>query len=259
MHYEIYLDVILLNQLILHCCILFFAASIRGIKVRVLRLMIASVICVSVGCFFLLLVRLPYFFRMFLSAIGGLALLCGIGFPIVSFKNFAKNCLGIMIATFILGGVTYFLEGRFHIMKNCILFAAFQLVFTPFLCWVVRSIRTKKKKLYPVTLYFEEEQTVSVIALADSGNCLRDDDGKGICVLADSLCPDHFSTDKDILFQVLGAKNNVMRGGRVKKLVVHTQEGNEIYENVPVSIYPGSISAGGKYEMILHSDYYIRE
>lgn len=259
MQYEIYLDIIIFNQFFLNVCILLLVSCMRGIRGNFLRIPVAALVSALCGCILFAPIPFGYLLKSAISVMLSLLFLGGIGFPVQSFKNFAKNCLGILLATMLLGGISTFTYKRIPLMNNTFINLSVMSLLTVTACLIIQRIRRKNRSMYPVTLYFGADSIISTIALADTGNRLSDETGKGICVISSQLCPPNFKTEKVIAFEVLGHATSSMKGGVLERMVIHTQEGKLVYEEVPVAVCPGSISRGGKFEMILQSNYYMRE
>lgn len=259
MRYEIYLDLILLRQLVLNCCVLFLAACMRGTRVNGKRILPAVLLAGIVGLTVYLPIPIPYVMKSVLGIFLSLLLLSLIAYPVVSWENYGKNCAAIVFATFFLGGISTLALHRFRSLGGGFCCMFLPVLLTPVCCLGISKIRRRMRMFYPVSLYFDSETVVSTVALADTGNRLEDEDGNAVCILAGQVCPKHFTADKVIVYQVLGNRKSTMRGGVLEKMVIHTQEGIQTYEKIPVAIYPGEISSNGKYEMILQSNYCMRE
>lgn len=258
MQYEIFLEVVYVHYSVIAFCVLFNAAAIRGIQLKLLRAVIASLCAGGVGCVGLVACSLIHPFCAVISFLIAVLLLSAIAFPIVSIRNYRKNCLAVLVSMVLVGGVSIVLENRLHILKNVIFCAGVLLVVACLFAYGIRRIKTKRSLYYPVTLYFDGEVN-SVMALADSGNRIKDAQGRAVCVLSQGLVPADFSIENVYAVRLLGTKEQQLKGGIVSKMVVHTREGNLEYESVPVAVFPGVVSATGKFEMILESNYCMRE
>ena len=259
MRYEIYLDVILFRQLVLNCCVLFLSACMRGMKVDRKRILPAVLSAGMIGTAVYLPLPIPYVVKSIMGIVLSLFLLSLIAYPAVSWENYCKNCAAIVFATFFLGGISTLAFHKFRNLGGEFLCTFFPVLLTPACCFGISKIRRRMRMFYPVSLYFDSDTVVSTVALADTGNRLEDEDGNAVCILSQKACPKNFTADKVIVYQVLGNRKSTMRGGMLKKMVIHTQEGVQTYEKIPVAIYPGEISSDGKYEMILQSNYCMRE
>lgn len=258
MQYEIYLDVIFLQYATISFAVLLIASAIRGIRIKFSRLLFATLFGAIAGCLSWMAGRSTGAVGAVVFLIVTVCLLSLIAFPIVSLRNYQKNCFGIFVSLFLLGGMSLFGKSRLHIMKNIMLFAVCVLGAALLFVYIVRCVKVRQCLYYPVSLYFEEEVR-SVIALADSGNHIEDARGRAVCVLAQHLCPANFKEEAKFEVKTLGKEAQQMKGGMLRKMVVHTKEGNLVYEDVPIAFYQGDITSTGKFEMILQTNYCIRE
>ncbi len=259
MRYEIYLDVILLRQLVLNCCVLFLAACMRGIRVDGKRILPAALSAGIVGLTVYLPIPMLYVMKSILGIFLSLLLLSLIAYPFVSWENYGKNSVATVFATFFLGGISTLVFHKFRSFGGGFCYMFLPVLLTPICCLGICKIRRRMSVFYPVSLYFDSDTVVSTVALADTGNRLEDEEGNAVCILSQQACPKHFTADKVIVYQVIGNRKSTMKGGMLEKMVIHTQEGIQTYEKIPVAIYPGEISSNGKYEMILQSNYCMRE
>lgn len=257
MQYEIFLEVVFVQYAVIALCVMVFAAAMRGLRMNVFRLILGVCAGGGLGCAGLTAGRMWPFMPALLLVITVL-FLAAVAFPFVSMRNYRKNAFAVFLSMFLVGGISVVLHHRVHILRDIVWFSGV-LLFCAVLCaYLMKYLKARQCLIYPVTLFFDEE-IKSVRALADSGNRIKDANGQTVCVLEQQLVPDDFTLEAEYLIRTLGAEEQGLKGGVIEKMIVHTREGNLVYKNVPLAIYQGRVSGAGKFEMILPSNYCIRE
>lgn len=257
MQYVIYLDVIFLNQFVMNLCALFIANSIRSVYSHKIRMIVASLIAAGAGCLAIMVTSIPYIVKYPYCAIFPQIILVLVAYPRVGIINIIKNSMAVLFGCFLLGGISTCICRVFPFLQFRLYYLFVMILITLAVYQGIRCVRKKYKRFYPVTIYFSQESVISVIALADTGNCLCDENGKGVCIINRGICPESFSTEQNFSFCALGTEEGNMRGGYIEKMIIHMQDENRVFEQVPIAIYSGQISKNGKCEMILQSNYFM--
>ena len=258
MQYEILMEVVFLQYTVLTACVLLTAAAFRGLRILGYRLLSGALCGGILGCIGLVISIRLHSMLLCVLFIGVVFLLSAVAFPIVSRQNYRKNNLAVLVSIFMVGGISIIMNRRLYILKHVFFFALVMIASAVLTAYAVRKIKVKRCQIYPVTLYWNGE-VKSVRALADSGNRIADTQGRSVCVCSQDIFTSDFTGVTMYCIRTLGKETKEMKGGIVEKMIVHTREGNFVYQNVPAVIYPGHVSASGEFEMILHSNYCIRE
>lgn len=258
MQYEIFMEVVFLQYTVLTTCVLLTAAAFRGLRIWGYRLLFGALCGGILGCIGLVISIRLHSLVLCAFFVGMVFLLSAVAFPIISRKNYKKNSFAVLVSIFMVGGISIVMNQRLHILKHVFFFAFVMLAAALLTAYTVRKIKVKRCQIYPVTLYWNGE-VKSVRALADSGNRIADAQGKSVCVCSQDILASDFSVATMYCIRTLGKETQQMKGGILEKMIVHTREGNFVYQNVPAAIYPGHVSASGEFEMILHTNYCIRE
>lgn len=264
MKYEIYLDSIFTIQFVTDYCVLMLTASLMKLKATRLRIIIAALAGAVGGCLILLPIgisgNLKYLLLFPLFAV----LMTGIAFRVRGMQQYLSMMLCLLASSFILGGIAKWITGLKWIpditeIRIVALISIYILLQAGI--YLYRRQKNGAESIFvPVTLTMSGEEngqnTVSVIALRDTGNRLRENStGKAVCILENSVMPIGEDHDYTVTYHTLGNDNDELKAQMIPKMIIHTKEGDVVSKDVMLAFYPGKISKRGAYHMILHPEY----
>ncbi|MCL2698677.1 MAG: sigma-E processing peptidase SpoIIGA [Defluviitaleaceae bacterium] len=291
---HIYADVVFAINLIMNAFILWIAAKLRSRYVPPWRILCAGAVMSGLYCLLMFVARLRPFMNIFaavfiialgivvcfrprdvreLAILTGLAhvaafALGGIGMALFYFTNIG-DMLGNMLT------VSY-RNFSVHLLlaSSCIFYILIRL----FARWS-NSLAVKKQALYPVKISCGGDD-ISLTALVDTGNSLRDPISKSPVMIAEFNAVKHFLPDslklifyekkeddldawvnvlddgfagrvRMIPFAGLGIQNGLLFGFRPDKVEVMNDNKTDIFNDVVVGISNFSLSHEGKYQGLL--------
>lgn len=260
MKYEVYLDTVFLIQFVLNYCVLMLTASFMKLITSRLRIILAALIGAGGSCL------------MFLPGGSGAGIKFVILFGIITFmmirvafhvRGYKLNLLmflTILTVIFLLGGVTQWVVGRLGVSDTSWLWLAFIIAFYNLLQFALKQYRRQKSHFVPVTIDLgmegEMHNKVSVIALIDSGNRLREETtGKPVCILENDVFKIQTTKNYEVTYHSLGNREAKMQAIIVPEIVIHFGEGDLKQKEVMIASYPEKITKKGSYHMILHPAY----
>ena len=259
MKYEVYLDSIFFIQFVMNYCVLMLAATVMRLVTKRIRIVMAALIGAFGSCLLFVPLAINGLVKGFLVFAFFSVIMTGIAFRVRGSGHYICMLLSVVSALFLFGGITQWLMmvlgGRVSIFQwIAIIVAVYGM-----LRWVIHLYRKQKSVFLPVSIRIETEdgqKEISVVALQDSGNRLRElSTGKGVCVLESGVLKISEDGEYRVLFRSLGNEADSMKAQIIPKMIVHTKEGDKIIQNVMLAFYQGKISQNGSYHMILHPEY----
>lgn len=260
MKYEVYLDTVFLIQFVLNYCVLMLTASFMKLITSRLRIILAALIGAGGSCL------------MFLPGGSGVGIKFVVMFGIITLmmirvafrvRGYKLNILmfsTILAVIFLLGGVTQWVVGSLGVSDTSWLWLTFIIVFYNLLQFALKQYRRQKSNFVPVTIDLgtenEMQNKISVIALIDSGNRLREETtGKPVCILENDVVKTQTTKTYEVTYHSLGNREAKMQAFIAPEIVIHFGEGDLKQQEVMIASYPEKITKKGSYHMILHPAY----
>lgn len=255
MYYEVYVDVLFVENLWMNAILLLLTAWAMELPVKAWK--IAAAACFgSLGACMLTILSaelsgIGYFLGTFLLAAGMISII------ISGRKHFWRSLFFLYMESFVLNGILRYLE-QFHALSG-VWFAVFSsgsLLFLLAAEKIFRIRRGKKALTYPVFLSCGTYR-VLVEALYDTGNGLYDPiSGKPVSILAGSILEDMLSkSDRLILPRMIPfhtiAENGVLEAYILDELEIQCGLEHRILKEPMVACMP---KESGQYQLILHRD-----
>ena len=258
MKYEVYLDTVFLIQFVMDYCTLSLTASLMKLKVTRLRIMIASMAGAMGSCLFFLPFGGNGYLKFIIIFIVFAMIMAGISFRVRGLRQYLCMLLTILATTFLLGGMVQWLMAFFGGKLPVLLWLSLVFGIYTVLQQGLRLYRRQKSLFIPVTLSLEddEEKKITVVALKDTGNRLREEEtGKAVCILEEGIVAFKPKKEYRVTYHTLGTEADAMKAHLISRMVIHTKEGDVTVKDVMLALYPGKISKKGAYHMILHPEY----
>ena len=260
MKYEVYLDTVFLIQFVLNYCVLMLTASFMKLITSRLRIILAAFVGAGGSCLMFLPGGSGAGFK-FVVIFGVITfMMIRIAFQVRGYKLNLLMFLTILAVIFLLGGATQWVVGSVGVSGTSWLWLTFIIVFYNLLQFALKKYRRQKSHFVPVTIDLgteeEMQNKISVIALIDSGNRLREETtGKPVCILENDVFKIQTTKNYEVTYHSLGNREAKMQAFIVPEIVIHFGEGDLKQKEVMIASYPEKITKKGSYHMILHPAY----
>lgn len=284
----IYIDIVLIENLIMNFIILLATGIILKEKIKIIRLLSSSLIgaIYSVVSYMSIL---EIYSSMILKIILSIVIVY-VAFNPQTIKKLWKDILIFYLTSFVFGGVAFALiyvvkpqdilmkNGLFlgtYPLKTIILGAiiAFAIILTAFT--VVKSKITKKDMFYEIEINLNGKK-IETIAMLDTGNQLKDPlTNTPVIVIEhtllydclpkeilnnlenllggefDSIPEEYMSKLKYIPFSSLGKQNGMLMGIKAEYIIIKNEECEKKISNAIIGIYNKSLTKRGEYRGLI--------
>ncbi len=250
MYYEFYIDQFFLEHLLTGYLLIATAAFLGRQKLPRKRVMAAGAANAAVMTALVCLGLPEWYFSGMLLA--GVVLFAGKGRG-----EFLKGLFFLLLTSVCFGGVLEVLTGLlgFPLMAGA--------VFAVFLLRAAGRFLTKQKALSDslVTVRLQwEERTETLRGMIDTGNCLEEPlTGRPVSIVdavpARRLLGETWEERRGfylIPFHSVGTGKGWMQGVTIDRMTVELSEGTAVIKRPVLAIYDGQVSAGGRFQVILH-------
>lgn len=171
-------------------------------------------------------------------------------------KAFVRRYLCCVMMNMLLGGVLQFFKQMLPARAYDLLLPISGVVLMLFV--VAEGIRQTRKQAYREVAFLVADQVEHMVALADTGNGLRDPlTGRAVCVVSDQW-KDRWVTPQQTLrcipYETVAGKD-FMEVIPVEKFLVKQQGQMQWQKDMMIGFGKASLFQGKKYQMILHKDY----
>lgn len=268
MYYEVYIDVLFLENFIMDSLLLLSVRKIQKLPVGYLRVFIGAMAGAILTCIVVLL-NLPSVLKyvIFYVFIAGIMVLVGLKQRTLSL--ILQSELLLYVVAMFYGGIMYFIYPYIRMVS---LFYAIAVVvyFVVDVFWKILSGAVKQYKNICKVIIFTAKGTFQLQALADTGNGLMDPvTGEAVCVI-----------DGKTARMILGVQNNmydeeinesqfenrvryivyrtiagedIMPVVRVRKMIIHASE-KKVIQKPLIGICKEPVSERHLYQMLLNPD-----
>ena len=285
----LYIDVILLENIIMNYIIILTTGMICKIDVKQLRIILSSILGSSYAIMSHLL-NLAVFANQLSKMLLSICMVY-IAFYPKNIKNMLKQLVIFYLTSFCFGGAAYYLLyginpsliksvngiliGTYPI-KIAILGGILGFFILNISFKVIKNKLTKKDMLYDVEIIYKEEKSCIKVIL-DTGNFLTDPITNTPVLIVeaqklDKIIPKELLENIDnitygnifehideelktkcsiIPFSSIGKNNGIMIGFRPDYIKIYTQEGEEIKRKVIIGIYQNKIAKNGLYSGLM--------
>ncbi len=271
--YEIYVDVLYGNCVVMNYLILTVTGVFLGRSATRLRKILISMLCAGINLCCILVLGIPAGLRTILGygicEILGLVLV----YRIRESDEMLRGVICMYLLTFLYGGCLSFLKDRIpylgqHGYTMPILLGVGCLG-SEMICRIHKKLKSDRKcreQLYEVRFLWEKN-AYSCTALYDTGNRLYEPLTKcPVCIIEQSVLGVSESRyEAAIPYHSVGCRSGMLYGVYVEAFCIcrgndkERIQGNDIIQRVLLAIYPGKLSAKGEYQMILHPELLVTE
>lgn len=278
MHYEVYIDIVFLTNLLMDYILLSAVGRIFGCKRSRRRTLAGAVLGAAISCLFLY-IRTESFLPAYMLIHGACALgMLIVGCGLKKGSLLLKAALSLYLAAFLCGGIWEVLGTEHLTGKTFLLFAGITWLVLCAGTYLSDSLKIRRKAIYPVTITHNGKDCF-FYGFYDSGNLLTDPvTGKPVSVICTQSLPKilsfemteqlkHFKEDPEklqrtklvqlhphfISFQSIGNGDGMMLAVTLEELCIQTSA-EVIRIKEPVFACALETSAFGKeYEILLNS------
>lgn len=285
----LYIDIIFLENIVMNYIIILATGMICKAKIKYIRILLSSILG-AIYAVVIYIINLPLYNNQIIK-IGVSVCMILIAFIPINVKVLLKQVLIFYLTSFCFGGVAYYLlhtispkliksangilTGTYPI-KIAILGGILGFFIINISFKVIKSKITKKDMIYDVKIYYKEK-SVSIKAILDTGNFLRDPITNipvlivEATKLADILSANILDNvnnivtgsefeniDEDIKkrcsvipFSSIGKNNGIIIGFRPDYIKIITEDGEEKRKKVIVGIHNNKITKNGLYSGLI--------
>lgn len=289
MQYEIYIDRLLFLSFLFQFLLLFLTGKIAGQKVSVKRIA-AGAFFSAAGFCILVILPIKELLGMLIHAERNrvaqkaenlkvlenyLAVIKLLTIFLISLKGIAwtfkkrgsKEISKILLiygvcACFLAGGLGIFFSRGLTSAKKLVLVSS---LLTILVLWMIHKKAEKKKDFCASVSIAGEHGQITLKALIDSGNSLRDPiSGAPVCIAEKEALSGVISfTDPEnfrvIPYHSIGKSHGLLRAVFAEQIKVQKDEKEMCFSRVLFALYEGKISQSGDYQVILHPDLFLEE
>lgn len=270
MYYELYIDVLFLENLMMDSLLLLSVRKIQKLPVGYLRIFTGAMTGTILTCV-CVLIKLPRVLKYMIFYVVTIILMIVVGLKQRSVLSILQSAGLLYAIAMLYGGILYFLRPY---IRNISLFYGIAAVvyFVVNLFWEILSEMAKQHKNVCVVTVFTSKGTFRLQALEDTGNRLTDPvTGEPVCVVDDKTAKyilgiqsnlyytkagvNEVRTDNPIRYIVYRtiAGENMMPVVRVKEMIIYERK-KIVIENPLIGICEEAVSEQQVYQMILNPD-----
>ena len=281
----IYLDLILLENIIMNYIIILATGMICKVNVKQIRVLLSSLLG-AIYAIIIYVIDLKIYTSQITKATVSVCMVY-IAFNAKNIKTMLKQLIIFYLTSFCFGGAAYYLlyvvnpdliksingvlTGTYPI-KIAILGGILGFFIINISFKIIKNKLTKKDMLYDIDIYYKEEKS-SIKVILDTGNFLTDPITNIPVLIVEShkltqIIPQDISkiilgneleaVDDDIKkrcsiipFSSIGKNNGMIIGFRPDYIKIHTENGEEIRRKVIVGIYENKITQNGLYSGLI--------
>lgn len=268
MYYEVYIDVLFLENLMMDSLLLLSVRNIQKLSVGCLRVFIGAMAGAILTCI-VVLVNLPMILKYLISYVFIAGVMVSVGLKQRTLFLILRSEVLLYVVAMFYGGVMYFILPYIRIVS---LFYATAVVvyFVVNLFWKILSGAVKQYKNVCKVTIFTTKGIFQMQALADTGNGLMDPvTGEPVCVLDEktarhilgvqnNICNEEVTESqfenrvRYIVYRTI-AGEDIMPVVRVRKMIIYASEKKVIQEPL-IGICKEPVSERHLYQMLLNPD-----
>lgn len=255
MYYELYIDLLFLENFVMDTLLLFAVRTVLKFPVNAGRIFLGGAVGSALTCLVIMLPVSPLLkYLMFCTAVSAVMLKTGTG--VSRTAEFLHAYIVLYVCGILMGGILTACRPYIRNMSLYFMIAAGSCysirIFWRFFC----CLKEENRKICTVTLY-EKGKTYRLRALLDTGNLLEDEiSGEPVCVLECRLAervvgkPENAESFHYIPYRTVEGEG-VMQVFRIEKMCMHLEKERWIICPV-IGVGRDKLSARGEFEMIIN-------
>lgn len=268
MYYEVYIDVLFLENLMMDSLLLLSVRNIQKLSVGCLRVFIGAMAGAILTCI-VVLVNLPMILKYLISYVFIAGVMVSVGLKQRTLFLVLRSEVLLYVVAMFYGGVMYFILPYIRIV-SLFYVTAVVVYFVVNLFWKILSGAVKQYKNVCKVTIFTTKGIFQMQALADTGNGLMDPvTGEPVCVLDEktarhilgvqnNICNEEVTESqfenrvRYIVYRTI-AGEDIMPVVRVRKMIIYASEKKVIQEPL-IGICKEPVSERHLYQMLLNPD-----
>lgn len=268
MYYEVYIDVLFLENLMMDSLLLLSVRNIQKLSVGCLRVFIGAMAGAILTCI-VVLVNLPMILKYLISYVFIAGVMVSVGLKQRTLFLILRSEVLLYVVAMFYGGVMYFILPYIRIV-SLFYVTAVVVYFVVNLFWKILSGAVKQYKNVCKVTIFTTKGIFQMQALADTGNGLMDPvTGEPVCVLDEktarhilgvqnNICNEEVTESqfenrvRYIVYRTI-AGEDIMPVVRVRKMIIYASEKKVIQEPL-IGICKEPVSERHLYQMLLNPD-----
>lgn len=260
MYYELYIDVLFLENLMMDSLLLLSVKKIQKLSVGYLRVFVGAIIGATLTCMIVLL-NFPSVLKYMISYVFIAVIMICIGLNQRTVLTIIRSVVILYIITILYGGILYFL--RPYIRKVSLFYGTSVIVYfiANLFFEILTGVVKQNRNICNVTI-FTTKGMFQLQALEDTGNGLTDAvTGEPVCVVDDETAKWIFGVQNEmqvenkvryIAYRTI-AGENVMPIVRAREMIVYAKK-KQVIPKPLIGICSEPVSEQHLYQMILNPD-----
>ncbi len=276
MRYEVYVDVLFVNCLVMNYWILSLTGIFLGRSATRRRKVMSAAFGVLPVLFRLLVPGIPAPFYAALGYGAAQILILWLAFRIKTLQELFYGCICMYLLTFLFGGCVSFLQAKTAWFRGGGFLMPTLAGVGAFVYGLIRALtgrirrnarirRVESSRYYEVHFRIGDKQ-IDCIGLLDTGNGLYEPiRGVPVAVLEESLFPpEKREMPRAVIpYHSLGCRGGILYGYEAQEITlipIARQEKETVYlAEMLVGLYEGRLSAKNDYQILLHPDFFFTE
>ena len=255
-YYEIYIDSLFLINFAMNFWVLLLVNNSLHRTATRCRLLLGAIVG-GLGYCLMFLLPIPYaMIKLFFGAVGVNSVMLFIVFRPRTLQVFWKLIERLILCTFLFGGAFFLLLNHVQGFRNNLL-SITGILICGGLLWMFLSHNSQKKKerVCRVELFGETGRHITVRAIVDSGNSLREPiSGKPVSVLDEKLFTALWEKEPEgfraIPYHSVGCDRGIMKGYELPLMVVEWEGIRKECHDIYVGLSQTPVSEG--YQLLIH-------
>lgn len=268
MYYELYIDVLFLENLMMDSLLLLSVRKIQKLPIGYLRVFVGAVAGAILTCIVILL-NLPIFLKYVIFYVFITVIMVLVGLKQRKIFLVLRSSVLLYVIAIFYGGIMYFIR---PFIREVSLFytTAVVVYFVVNLFWKILNGAVKQHKNVCKVTIFTTKGMFQLQALEDTGNGLTDPvTGDPVCVIADetaryilgvqnNMCDEKTSESqyenrvRYIVYRTI-AGENIMPVVRAKEMIIYAEE-KKVIQKPLIGICKEPVSERHLYQMLLNPD-----
>lgn len=272
MIYTVYLDMLFLVNFIMDAAVLMLVKKLLGYSSTYRRILLASLTGALWVCLIVVYPLKPALLEDFVTYVVVSCLMVALSFRPKTMGKLAKGVAALYMVTFTMGGLFYAVYAHTRLgyyismlaqgnlreamplsIAACLTAAAY--CFFRFFWEKLMETKRIEDSIFEVCLFYRDG-SVMLTGLADTGNGLLDPVSKRpVSVVAYEACKELLKTVDNISyvpFQAVGTEDGILPAVVIDRMQLRQGEKIVIVEKPMIAVYRHTLSANGRYQMLIH-------
>lgn len=257
MAYDLYADVILVNNFTMDFLLLTVVRKVMKLEKRKGGILLASLL----GAVYALVVMIfpfsIFFLQFFVTYAVMSVLMVLISFRIRKPAEILRAVAGLYLAAVMTAGLMQMFGGlgSHSLLWFYMIAAAGSIWMTTFLWRIVSKGAADNGHMYPVTIFYRE-RSETFTGFLDTGNRLTEPvSGRPVCILSAENAKELFHTVEGVIyipFRTVGKEGGVIAAVKADRMEIQEENRKTVIENPYIALSKEPLSRDGTYQMLLN-------